>query len=253
MVEGLPHAQNVIDLFAGEWSSKMPVDSGLCSGGTAELFDDARIAWTDRVLGPIRGQNVLELGPLEGGHSYMMHRLGARSVTAIESNPRAFLRLLCVKEVFGLDTVHPMLGSFVPFLQQLGGRRFDLVIASGVLYHMTEPLQLLGLLCGATDRLLLWTHYYDADAIRCRDDAGLFEAPRMLCCDGFECTGSRRAYPGAALAWSGFSGGANPYAIWLSRDGILDFLRSRGFAHIEIGFDHPSHPNGPAFALAARR
>ena len=253
MVAGMPSAQNIIDLFAGEWSSKMPPGSPLVSGGVADLFDDARIRWIDQVIGPLRDQEILELGPLEGGHSYLMHQLGARSVTAIESNARAFLRLLCVKEVFGLDAVHPLLGDFVPFLERLGGRRFDLIVASGVLYHMTQPLDLLGLLCAAADRLFLWTHYYDSGTIERRDDSACFGEPTLQQRGDFDCLGSRRAYSDAALAWTGSSGGALPYAIWLTREGILDFVRRQGFSRIEIGFDHPMHQNGPAFAIAARR
>ncbi len=252
MVGEAPGGQAVVDLFAGEWSSRFPAASGLVSGGHAELFEDARVAWFDGHLGPIQGMSVLELGPLEGGHSFSMHQLGAGSITAIEANSRAYLRLLCVKELFGLDRLRPLLGSFVPFLAA-AERRYDLVVASGVLYHMTDPLMLLELICNVADRVFLWTHVYDPEIAAAGADAPLFAAPEVLTRGGFSCTGCRRRYPDAALAWSGFSGGASRHATWLTRDGILDFLRSQGMSRIEIGFDHATHQNGPALAIAASR
>lgn len=253
MVSERPSRQNVIDLFDGEWSSKLPASSSLNSGGRSDLFSDERVSWFDRHLGPLKDLSVLELGPLEGGHSYSMHELNARSITAIEANSQAFLRLLCIKELFGLDRLHPLLGNFMPFLAESSDERYDLVVASGVLYHMTDPLLLLDLICNVTDRVFLWTHYYDPVVVAGRVDATLFDAPTAQTRDGFSCVGCRRNYPDAALAWSGFSGGSNEYAIWLTRDGILGFLRARGMSRIDIGFDHETHPNGPAFAISARR
>lgn len=253
MVREAPGGQAVIDLFASEWSSRLPAESGLVSGGHAALFDDARIAWLDHHLGPIEGFTVLELGPLEGGHSFSLHRLGASSITAVEANSRAFLRLLCVKELFGLARLRPLLGSFMPFLAGSDGQRYDLVVASGVLYHMTEPLMLLDLICNVTDRVFLWTHYYDPEVVAAGLDAPLFGPPELQTQGGFSCIGSRRNYPDAALAWAGFNGGANRHATWLTRDGIVDYLRSRGMTRIEVGFDHATHQNGPALAIAASR
>lgn len=253
LITRAPCEQNIVDVFAGEWSSKMPVQSGLISGGFADAFADDRITWAESILGPLRDNDILELGPLEGAHSYMLHRLGVRTITAIEANPRAFLRLLCVKEIFGLTSLVPMLGNFVPYLERLEDRRFDVVFASGVLYHMVEPLHLLALLSEATDRLFIWTHYYDQDVVATRPEASLFGQPEQCSHDEFTCIGARRAYANEALAWSGFSGGADSYAVWLTRHGIIDFLRTAGFTRIDIGFDHAMHQNGPAFAIAAMR
>jgi SAM-dependent methyltransferase len=78
---------------------------------------------------------VLELGPLEGGHSFMFERLGAREVIAIEANPRAYLKCLIIKELLDLRRVRFLCGDFLEYLRA-DGTDFDLVFASGVLYHM---------------------------------------------------------------------------------------------------------------------
>jgi hypothetical protein len=45
-----PSSQNVLNLFKGEWSSKLPQELGLSTQpGTAGLFEDARITWTEEV------------------------------------------------------------------------------------------------------------------------------------------------------------------------------------------------------------
>lgn len=248
-----PSRQNVVDIFAGEWSSIFPPDSGLVSGGHAQLFEDGRIVLLEHHLGPVAGTRVLELGPLEGAHGYMLARLGAAEVVCIEGNPRAYLRTLCVKELFDLTVVKPMLGDFMPFLSALPATSFDIALGSGVLYHMTEPLRLLDHLTRVADRLCLWTHVWDDEIIRGRPDAALFDPPAPVTLDAFACDGAVRRYPDDALEWRGFSGGGSPHAVWLSRDGILAFLRSRGFAITAIEADHPDHPNGPALAIYARR
>src|SRR5688500_14163804 len=70
-----PSPQTAADIFKGEWSSRLPV-AGLESGG-AELFNDERVKWGVEQIGGVEGKTVLDLGPLEGGHSAMFERLGA--------------------------------------------------------------------------------------------------------------------------------------------------------------------------------
>lgn len=248
-VSGAPSGQNVVDLFKTEWSSKMPVDCGFYSEpGHADLFNDPRVRWAVSELGPLNGMNIVELGPLEGAHSYMMEQLGADSVTAIESNTRAFLKCLCVKELFNLKRVKFLLGDFFPYLES--SAQIDLIFASGVLYHMIEPVKLLELLCSKSNNIFIWSHYYDAKIIETRADHDLF-AP----CDAINRSavrGSKRLYPEAALSWSGFSGGAHSYSVWLERDSLISFFTERGF-NVRVNFDQIDHPNGPAIALCASK
>jgi len=160
-----PKHQNILDIFANEWSSAMPDDSGLVTKpGKSSLFDDDRIKWVEEILGGFHSLDILELGPLEGGHSYMLQRMGAKKITSIEANNRAFLKCLCIKEIFDLNRVEFKLGDFVSFLKETDVT-FDLVIACGVLYHMMNPLELLELISQVTGRVFIWTHYYDREII----------------------------------------------------------------------------------------
>lgn len=248
-----PSMQNVADLFDGEWSSLLPENAGVAvRGGAMPLFDDARIRWAEQELGGFVDCHVLELGPLEAGHTYMIHQSGAREVVAVEANRRAFLKCLCVKELYGLSRAHFLLGDFVKYLAERS-RKFDVAIASGVLYHMMEPIHLLDLLSQTADRLYIWTHYYDANALRGRDDILYkFGKHRQVEHRGRQYDVVDYGYK-EALNWAGFTGGTEVGSRWVPRETIIGFLRDAGFQNITINFDQPDHLHGPAFALCASR
>ena len=138
-VSHAPTAQATIDILDG-WVSILPAELGAATRGFAPLFADERAIWAIDRLGGVRGATILELGPLEGGHTYMLDRAGAKSIIAIEGNKRCYLKCLITKELLGVDSAHLLLGDFVSWLEQ-DRRRFDVIWATGVLYHMTEPLR----------------------------------------------------------------------------------------------------------------
>lgn len=248
-----PSQQNVLDLFSGEWSSAMPEGSGLAtSPGQVGLFDDARVHWAEKFFGGFTAMDILELGPLEGAHSYMFSRRGARNILAIEANSRAFLKCLCIKEIFRLSNVEFTLGDFNKYLVSCS-RRFDLVFASGVLYHMADPIEFLESVARVSDRLFIWTHYYDEKIISGNRNLSHKFAPlKSMVRNGFSYQCSTQEYK-ESLQWAGFCGGPGVTSEWLTRDSILDFLNVSGFKNVQIEFDQPQHPNGPAFAICVQR
>ena len=94
-----PSKEASFRIFDGAWSSYVP---GFGPGG-APLFDDERIRRFEQQCGGFQGKRILELGPLEGGHTYMLSRACAASVTAIESNTIAFLKCLIVQNALKFD------------------------------------------------------------------------------------------------------------------------------------------------------
>jgi hypothetical protein len=247
-VQGVPTNQNVIDLIDG-WVSRLPAQAGV-KAGVAELFQDARTDWALERLGGVAGQSVLELGPLEGGHTYMLHQAGAH-VLAIEANKRGYLKCLIVKELLGLDRVRLLLGDFVEWLK-VDQRRFDLIWATGVLYHMSAPTELLRLIADRTDRVHIWTHYVPDDFDPRAPWAGPIVSVEERSVDGRRVPHYLRSY----LDTEGqpqFCGGVHTTSAWLRRSDILDQLHRRGLSKIEIGFETTAHPHGPCFALVAAR
>jgi hypothetical protein len=121
-----------------------------------------------------------------------------------------------------------------------------------VLYHLRQPVEVLKDMARVSDRLFLWTHYYDPVALDRPEVAVHFASQNARAVDDFEFTEHRYEYKDA-LAWNGFCGGSASYANWLERDAILECLRRAGFRSIEIGFDDPMTRHGPAFALVAQR
>ncbi len=228
----------------------MPEPFAALKAGDLSMFEDGRIAWGLSQLGGVKDQSVLELGPLEGGHSYMFERAGAASVLAIEANPRAYLKCLVVKEILSLTRTRFLCGNFLEYLRN-DPPHCDAACASGVLYHMLEPVELIARLSKVTDRLFLWTHYYDAQLLQPKQLKRFTEQYERKY-SGFSSRVFRYNYWGS-LGMRRFCGGAHAYAHWMRRDDIVACLEHFGFNSIQTAFETSDHPDGPAFALVALR
>lgn len=235
-----PHPQSALDLFQGEWSSRVPI--AFASTGHSSLFHDDRITWLIHQDQEHAGKTALELGPLEAGHTTMLEGAGYE-VTAVEANSRAFLKCLIVKELLGLKSRF-LFGDLNEHLKVCPAA--DLCVASGVLYHQEDPLRTLALIAQKARRLFLWTHYYAP--FLCPGPQ--FHHAEIPVAEPFPHILHPRSY-GHALAWDGFCGGPAPTANWLSRADLLRALDYVGFQIQATAFDHPTHQNGPCLALYA--
>jgi SAM-dependent methyltransferase len=230
---GVPTAQNALDIFEGEWASSFPGSLGReLRAGSAHHFEDPRVHWACERLADfgvsIAGGRILELGALEGGHSYMLHQAGAREVIAVEANRRAFLRCLVAKEILGFDRVKFLHGDAIAYLVQMN-ERFDIGFASGLLYHLTNPVELIELLSRRCRSVFLWSMYYDDEYNRQhRDRAGGAGATFTFTQGGFSHMLHRHDY-GNQVDWRSFRGGVAPHAHWMERAEILAALRYFGF------------------------
>lgn len=251
-VTAAPDAQNALDIFRGEWSSRLPGLFADLEAGSARLFEDDRITWAASECGGFAGKQVLELGPLEAGHTFMIEQLGAESIVAVEANTRAYLKCLIVKEILDLRRARFLCGDFVAYLRT-AEKRFDLCIASGVLYHMQNPVELIALLSRVCDRVFIWTHYYDEEVFAGNAEiAGKITASAAAEYEGFHHTLHQYNYQDART-WAAFCGGSGQISQWMTRADILRCLDHYGFTDLRINFDHPHHPNGPSFAVLAIR
>ncbi len=245
-----PSAQNAVDLFADTWASKVPLE-GLDTG-QIPLFDDSRISWLVQHRGRLDGKSVLELGPLEGGHTYMLEQAGAASILGIEANTLAFMKCLIVKEIMGMTRSRFMLGDFDRYLQDTP-ERFDFLLASGVLYHMVDPMVTLSNMVRCTDEIFIWSHFFDDGAMPQGDPRrGLFTGQTLTReLDGQSMTYHLRGY-GDSVTQTTFIGGISPGSVWLEKGETVAFLERHGFA-VTPSFEHDDHPHGPAACLYARR
>jgi hypothetical protein len=198
----------------------------------------------------IAEKSVLELGPLEGGHSYMAQTAGASSVTAVEANPKAFLKCLIVKDLLALDRCSFLCGDALEFLASTN-QQFDVCIACGILYHMVEPVRLLDLISRRASRLILWTHVYSDEALGNKQLAKRLRAAEPADYAGFRHSVHRHDYR-SDLRLTDYCGGSRPYSNWLPREDLFRALDHFGWQSIETAFDEMT-PNGPALALVAER
>jgi hypothetical protein len=246
-----PAPQNAVDAIPG-WTCALPPEAG-ANAGALPLYDDDRIRWMLDQIGPLNGLSVLELGPLEGSHTYMLEKAGAGRVDAIEANKLAYLRCLVFKELVQLTRARFHLGNFVHWLEQ-PGLCYDLIVASGVLYHLRDPLGFLERAAAATDALFLWTHYMSEAAMPQTDPRRGAFRPSI---ERREFKGVNvRLYPRSyhkAEANVSFCGGLYDDHRWIERDDLLAALTALGFDSVEIARDQVDHPNGPSFCLLARR
>jgi len=249
--QGIPSHQNAIDALSG-WNCAFPPALNL-NAGALPLYADDRIAWALQSFGSIEGKKVLEVGPLEGMHTYMLHSHLPARIDAIEANRLCFLRCLVTKQILNIDTASFMLGDIQSWLTERD-ETYDFALASGVLYHMADPGEFLRLLASRTKAVFIWTHFVLEDAmpegdVRRLPFSGKVET-RMV--DGVPVRYYERSYH-HANANASFCGGMKDRHFWMHRDDILMLLRKLGYSDIVIRDENLNHPGGPSFSLLARK
>jgi hypothetical protein len=250
-----PSVQGTLDLFRGEWACRMPQELGAVTAGKAGAFDDdPRVPWAiEQFKGfglPIESSHVLELGPLEGAHTWQLSNAGALSVTSIESHERAFLKCLVVKELLGIQRVNFLYGDAIEYLKA-NDRQFDICFASGILYHLANPVELIELASRWCRGIFLWTHYWDPEfnARHPQAGGGRGEAQKVShAC--FEHTLHHHEY-GSRDSYSTFWGGSSGHANWMERDEILHALSFFGFRK-QVPFLEVN-PEGSVIRIAAAK
>lgn len=246
-----PSHQNAIDALPG-WNSAFPPALGL-EAGKYHLYADTRILWALKSYGSIEGKTILEVGPLEGMHTVMLNERKPKRIDAIEANRLCFLRCLLTRQIMNIDRANFLLGDIQEWLGK-DQTRYDLTIASGVLYHMAEPAEFLRRLSLQSDAVFIWTHYFQDEAmpkgdVRRNPFSGRMET-RMI--EGVPVRHYERSYQHANSNAS-FCGGMKDRHYWLHRDDILLLLEKLGYNEILINDEEPNHSGGPCYSLFARK
>jgi Protein of unknown function (DUF1698) len=244
-----PTHQNAIDIFGDRWASKVEeVYPGLISGPGPYFSMDRRPSIAAQHLGfkpgSLQGMNILELGPLEGAHTYQLAKLEADRILAIEANAEAFLKCLVVKEILQTPRCRFVLGDCLKFLQE-SHDQFDMIFCSGILYHMEDPFELIKAVAARTDRVFLWTHYFDPNV-----PVVPGRHPKQVYCDGLQLTFYEQVY--GNTSYSKFWGGNMPTASWLTKEDIERCFRHFGF-ELTVVEDNSRHRHGPCVTATALR
>jgi SAM-dependent methyltransferase len=195
-------------------------------GGKVDLVDDGRIdRFTDAFP---EARSVLELGSLEGAHSFSLARRLER-VIALEGREENIARAQFVQGLLKIDNV-----TFVEAdlestpLESFG--LFDAVFCVGLLYHLPRPWLLLDQLAGVAPNVFLQTHYAE------RAETTVDGMP-----------GRTYREHGRRDPLSGLS----PESFWLTIPALTERLEQSGYT-VEVLEADVSHRNGPIVTLTAR-
>jgi len=250
-----PNLQQTLDIFRDQWITAFPDDLDV-EAGWVNHFDptvDTRVPWANGVIPDgLRGKSILELGPFEGYHTAMFQEFGAKSVTSVEASRTAYLKCLVVKEVLGLDA--EILYGDVPSYLAASDEPFDVVWASGILYHQAKPVDFLEAVASRGNYVFLHTHFYDAPTMSTLGVRSRFnsDGDEIVEWRGRSIALHRYEYE-TDTSQGVFAGGPRSYAMWMEKDDIEFILREMGFSRIEFGVIDYDNPTGPGmFLLAAR-
>ena len=175
------------------------------------------------------GRSALDLGCLEGGHSFELRRAGL-DVLGVEGRTGNFERCLRLRDYYralgGIEFVLADVRAFEPH------RRFDVVVCSGLLYHLDDPMRFigrLGELIAPGGMLYLDTHVAPEESFFADCEMrGALSAMKVRDCDGLavryrEFDEDVRT-PEASIG--------NAVSLWLDTDSHLELLQRAGFGRV---------------------
>ncbi len=126
------------DLDVTPWYYSMEMEPGKLTPG--QTFPNIGLTRTLLQRADVNGQNCLDIGTMEGLVPILMRRRGAGNVTAYDRPSALASRIASVKERFdaGFDFISGFPLADLP--ANVDHRTFDVVVMSGVLYHLFSPL-----------------------------------------------------------------------------------------------------------------
>src|SRR5690606_35190766 len=86
----------------------------------------------------LTGADCLDIGTMDGIASFVMAEKGAKSVLATDVAERETFRF--ARKTLGHDVEYRTDVDMYNIMQAAGGRKFDVVLMAGVLYHVFDPL-----------------------------------------------------------------------------------------------------------------
>jgi hypothetical protein len=212
----------------GPWITHFVIE-GVASGGDYQVINDRRVQQFLERFPNVR--TILELGSLEGGHTFALARQpGVERILAIEARAANIEKAKFIGSLFGVSNVQFKQANLEQSqLATLG--YFDAIFCCGLLYHLPEPWQLISQLPLVAPSLFVWTVYAE-------ENEATIEIDGLL--------GREYVEGGLNEPLSGLS----PKSIWLTLPSLLEALKRSGYRQIEI-IEKAQNPNGPAVSLAA--
>ena len=212
----------------GPWITHFVID-GVPTGGDYQVASDRRVQQFLERFPKVR--NILELGSLEGGHTFLIARHeGIERVLAIEARAANIERAKFIGSLLGVSNVEFKQANLEQ-LQLMSLGYFDAIFCCGLLYHLPEPWKLISQAPLVAPSLFVWTVYAN-------------ENEATIEIDGLR--GREYIEGGLNEPLSGLS----PKSIWLTLPSLVELLKRSGYGNVEV-LEKQQNPNGPAVSLAA--
>jgi Methyltransferase domain len=213
------------------WITKFEIE-GEAYGGSFDAMNDARVTQFFEHMPKVN--TILELGSLEGGHSFSLAQYaGVEKVVAIEARSKNIEKAKFVQGLLGDEKVEFVEADLENTdLTKLG--EFDAIFCSGLLYHLREPWKLIEQCSKISPNIYIWTQY------ACENEAKKFSS-------GFRGKWYREG------SWLDPLSGVSKYSFWLSMGSLLNLLTTNNYKNIQILENNLNHPNGCAVTFSAKQ
>ena len=213
----------------GPWTYQFQI-GGKIYGGGISAEGDVRVERFFHYAPEVK--TILELGALEGAHSFILaQRPGVERVVALEGREANLHKARFVQNLLEVRNVEFIQANLEHTdLARVG--KFDAVFCCGLLYHLPEPWKLVEQLAPVAPVFYIWTQYAREEEAR---DVG----PGLR--------GKIHIEGGEDEPLSGMSA----TATWLTVQSLRDLLRASGYKQVDVIYDDPAHPNGPAVTIGA--
>lgn len=230
-VRDYPAEKNGFQLRNGTWKFDFE-NMGLSEIDEFMRTVDNRPLRCSELFPGFKNFRIAEFGPSDGYNTAQLELHGASNVISFEANVEAFLRCLILKNALSLKAKF-MLGDFVEFTSKTT-EQFDLAYASGVLYHLLDPLSFL-MDCGRiANHLFIWSLYYDDEAISSVPaERERFKGVEQRRVGGEEFTYYTRFVEAGTETMPKYQGAINDRSVWMTIDDIRKAIKLAGFDIIE--------------------